>query len=503
MNKEMKFEMNGNRGFVATSSNVLTFEVQGIAEREEIIQSEYINLYSKYSADNISLRLEDYTVPMWGDRHNLYPQEVYSMTSENKLLPELIEKQVRFLFGKGPRIYREIITGDGDNKHRVRIPHYDSKINAWLESWEDKGHESYWEYLMNLIRDYYFVKTCVTKYHFNKGRRFDDPGSIDALSYVGSDEARLAAKGDFLNKRLKNKDCKYVIVGDWMNISRYVYDVFPRFDTSAPYKYPVAIAFNAEKTFTRWTYAFNEWFRGLYEWIKASNLTPRYINSYLKNALNAHVHVIIPGTWYNAQKTILQNICEQNLASDDETPLQAEYNGVKLLDSSGKPYRFYDTMMQDLINYELRKITSLMSGEGRNQGKLYATTKWGEDGWKFEDMPGKFKDYIDSLITFDKRADTVILAGKGISSSISNVENDGVISKSGSDVYYNYLLYIMQLTLDEYFITKEINRAIHLNFPGTKEQGVKLGFWIDIPAKQQETTASQRLTNTATADPTK
>ena len=501
--KDFVSQVNGSRGFAMSKSNVLTFEIQGISEREDITRSEYMTLYAKYSSDNITLRLQDYVVPMWGDRHNLYPQEVYSMTSENKLLPELIEKQVDFIFGKGPRLYTEIISGEDDKKRRVRIPYYDSNITNWLESWEEKGVDHYWVYLKNLITDYYFVKTCVSKYHFNRGRRIGADRPIDALSYVGCDEARLAAKGDFLTRRIKNKDCKYVIVGDWMNIARYQYEVYPRFDAAAPFANSAAIAFVTDKTFSKWVYAYNEWFKGLYEWIKASNLSPRYLNSYLKNALNAHVHVIIPGTWYNAQKSILENICQNNLMNSGEVPLQTEYKGVRLIDDAGKPYRFYDTMMNDLIQYELKRITELMSGEGKNQGKLYATTKWGEDGWKFEDMPGKFKEYMDAVISFDKRADQVILAGKGISSSISNVENDGVISKSGSDVYYNYLLYIMSLTLDEHFIMQEINRAIHLNFPYAKAKGVKLGFWIDIPAKQDEVTASQRLVNTATPDPAK
>ena len=90
--------------------------------------------------------------------------------------------------------------------------------------------------------------------------------------------------------------------------------------------------------------------------------------------------------------------------------------------------------MEQLIAHQLREITNLLSGEGANQGKLWASNKWGEDGWEFKEFPGKFKEYLESVILYDKRADQVILAGKGISASITNVENDGVISKSGSDV---------------------------------------------------------------------
>ncbi|MCL1942549.1 MAG: hypothetical protein FWF54_03245 [Candidatus Azobacteroides sp.] len=500
---EQKIEIKNGRGWAAVPScGVLTFEIQGIAEREDIRQKEYQNIYSKYITENHTMKIGDFIVPMWGEGHNLYPQEVFSTTSENKLFPEVIKKQVNFLFGKGPRLYREIIQGEGEKQRRVRIPVENQEIQDWLNSWEEAGYDHYWGYLRNLITDYYYVNTCISQYHFGVARRIrrqiGRELKILALSYVGSDEARLATKETDIRKRIKNADCKFIILGDWFNPNGYDFEVYNRFDPSDPFKYPTAIAFNSDKTFTKWIYAFNDWFKGLSEWIKASNLSPKYLNSYLKNALNAHIHVIIPGSWYIQQKEILQNICNENFTED--YPVQSEYRGVKLVDDKGEPIRFYETMVDRLIACELREITKMMTGEGKNQGKLWASTKWGEDGWEFKEFPGKFKEYFETVIAYDKRADQVILAGKGINSSITNVENDGVISKSGSDVYYNYLIYIASLTLDEYFVTKEINRAIHLNFPEAKKQDIRLGFWIDIPAKLQDTTPSERPNQTATAD---
>ena len=490
-----------NHGYASSSHGVATFEIQGYAEREDIRAKEYRTIYSKYAADRYHFQLEGgFTIPMWGDGHNLYPQEVYTTISENKLLPEVIRKKVHFLFGKGPRLYREVVVGEESHQRRVRVPVEDPEIMAWLESWEKKGQEHYWEYLKNVINDYYHVKTAVTKYHYNRGRRLGNQKPIDALSYVGSDQARLAFKGNFNFRQIKNQDCKYVIVGDWLNISNKQYDVFHRFSPAEPFKHPVAIAFNTDKTFSKWVYAYNDWFTGLLDWIKASNLSPKYLNSYLKNALNAHVHVVIPGTWYMQMKNTLEQICQTNLMGDPDIALETEFKGVSLVDSNGKPYRFSENMMEDLIANELRRITELMTGEGKNQGKMWASTKWGEDGWKFEEFPHNLKEYFTSVLDLDKRADQVILASLGMSSSITNVENDGVISKSGADVYYNWLIYVASLTLDEYFVMKEINRAIHLNFPRAEKEGIKLGFWIEIPAKQEDTTPSQRLSSTATPD---
>ena len=111
-------------------------------------------------------------------------------------------------------------------------------------------------------------------------------GSILALSYVGADEARLAMEENPIHKRVKQADCTFVAVGDWMLRTNGVdFEIYNRLDPANPFKYPNAIAFNSSKSFGKWVYAYNEWFAGLREWVKASNLTPRYLNSYLKNAL--------------------------------------------------------------------------------------------------------------------------------------------------------------------------------------------------------------------------
>ncbi len=501
-----EFHIENGRGFSNfQTGKVITFEVQGVAEREEIKRKEFLSLYSKYAHENNTMRLDGFIVPMWGDGHNLYPQEVFSTTSENKLLPEVISKQVKFLYGKGPRLYKEVVQGEGENKRRVHIPVENKEIQAWLDSWEEKGFDSYKDYLINLIRDYYYVNTCITQYHFNRSRRLALSSNgragmefpVAALSYIGADEARLAHNISNPKKRIKNVDCRFVAVADWMMPQSYEFQFFNRFDPKNPFKYETTIAFNAEKSFTKHIYAYNDWFKGLFDWIKASNLSPKYLNSYLKNALNAHVHVIIPGSWYAKHDEVFRQVCMENLSEI----VQTEYLGVSLIDSAGKALPYNSMMIEKAISIQLQQITEMMSGEGKNQGKLWASTKWGQDdGWEFKEFPGKFKDYFDSVISVDKRADQVIIAGKGISSSITNVENDGVISKSGSDVYYNYLIYVNTLTRPTDFICKEINRAIALNFPAAAAEGIKLGFWIDIPAKLQDTTPADRPQQTATAD---
>lgn len=478
----------------AKSGEVVMFTIDGLYDDDNERLDGYRRLYKPYMGENICVSIAGYYIPIWGELHNLYPQEVDALIRENKLLPGILRKQEDFLYGHGPYLYQEQIV---DGK-KIRVPVEDEQIQNWLDSWEQYGVDSYEDYLRQLIADYYRVRTCVTQYHFSQGRkiRWYQRGSILALSYVGADEARLAMEENPQFKRVKQSDCSYVAVGDWMlRGTGCQFDIYHRLNPADPFKYPNAIAFNGSKSFGKWVYAYNEWFAGLREWVKASNLTPKYLNSYLKNALNAHVHVKIPQAWVSVHENILKQLCATNIGSSDQKRWTYEYRGVKLIDPEKKlPYAFSQNMVDDLIANELEKITKLLSGEGKNQGKLYATTKVGQEGWEFVEFPSKFKDYFDSVISYDKRADQVTLAGIGINSSITNVENDGVISKSGADVYYNYVVYLNALSYPEKFVCREINRAIQLNFPHAVEQNIKLGFRIEVPVKQQETTPSDRIT---------
>lgn len=488
---ETTFIGNGLGYTRAKNGGVAVFQIDGLSDDEAERIDGYRRLYRPYIGENVCLSIDGYYVPIWGEHHNLYPQEVDALIRENKLLPGIMRKQEDFLYGHGPYLYQEQIV---DGK-KVRVPVEDEQIQNWLDSWENFGVDNYRDYLRQLIADYYRVHTCISQYLFTKGRVIPamQSGSILALSYVGADEARLAIDENPVHLRIKQSDCHYVAVGDWMLRGALGFDVYDRFDPANPYKHPNAIAFNGCKSFGKWVYAYNDWFTGLKEWVKASNLTPKYLNSYLKNALNAHVHVKIPQAWVVFHTDTLRSICQQNIASPKDKWVH-EYRGVKLVDDVKQlPYSFSQNMVDDLIANELEKITKLLSGEGKNQGKLYATTKVGQEGWEFSDFPSKFKEYFDAVIKYDERADKVTLAGIGISSSITNVENDGVISKSGSDVYYNYIVYLNALTYAEQFVCKEINRAIQLNFPHAVEQKIRLGFNIEIPVRQQETTPSDRI----------
>ena len=109
----------------------------------------------------------------------------------------------------------------------------------------------------------------------------------------------------------------------------------------------------------------------------------------------------------------------------------------------------------------------------------------------------KYKEYISTITDYDKRADEVITSSIGIDSSISNISKDGVISKSGADVYYNYLIYLhTNLPTAERVSTEAINWAIRINFPELYKRGFRVGLYTDVPARQEEVSTNDRLQNT-------
>lgn len=477
-----------SKGVCTYPGGMITFEIDGAPTSDSACIGTPEHIVRQYYNDSSTIEVAGVHVAPWGF-NNLYPQEVQTVISDHKLLPSVLEKQIQFLFGNGLMLYSKDADG---NKIRIHEP----MVEAWLDGFEAVTGESAEDYIIGLITDYYHVQTCTSKWHFSLARRIQGKMPVQALSYVGADACRLALDHQCINRRILNQDCQFVVVADWALVGQTDATVYNRFNPARPFANGSAISFNRRRNFSHDVYAANTWYGGLREWLKASNLTPKYLNSYLENALNAHVHCKIPKSWYDIQANTLEKLCQDNLyyAADPQNtrPLTEEYKGVRLLNDQGKPYQYSPDMVQQLVNNELKRISSMLSGE-KNQGKMYASLKLGNEAWEFEAMPGEFKEYFDAVIRFDERADKVTLAGVGINSSITNVENDGQISKSGSDVYYNYIIYLSSLPIAEEMVCRDLNRALKLNFAELYDKGIRFGLDIRIPGKLQDVSPSDRI----------
>ena len=161
---------------------------------------------------------------------------------------------------------------------------------------------------------------------------------------------------------------------------------------------------------------------------------------------------------------------------------------------------YTESLLDKYVHLELENLTNFLAGRGKNQGKTYATRSFmNENGdiekWQIDEIPQKYKEYIEALIAYDKRADMVLLSAKGIDPSISNITSDGAISKSGADAYYNYIIYLTQQSIPEDVVCADLNMALSINFPAQWSDGIRLGFHRPTVQRQQEISPANRLSN--------
>ena len=417
----------------------------------------------------------------------------------NRLLPSTIEKQIAILYGTGPRLFREEIKDDGLlSRHYI----HDTEIQNWLESWVENGlNNTYKEYLIKAIRSYYYSEGIYSKWHLSKGLSVGiKTVPVVGLEHISELRCRFATTKALSNKSdVEDKDFDLVGIGNWAKTASSNEILFyPRFNFNTPLKAPGAISYSKNANYDTDIYATNVFFAGIKSWISGCNATPDYINSFLENALSARHHVIIPNAWYNAKEKALMELCEIN---QERRAKGEELVTIKVGDKTLEIGEEYSSeLLEKYINMELENLTNFLAGRGKNQGKTYATRSFmneqgGIEKWEIAEIPQKYKEYIEALIAYDKRADNVILSAKGIDPSISNVTPDGSISKSGADTFYNYIIYLTQQSIPEEVVCRDINFALKLNFPKQYAEGVRIGFYRPIVQRQEDVTPSARMKN--------
>ena len=430
---------------------------------------------------------------------NLEPNTADDMISGNRLLPELIEKQCKILYGRGPMLHIDSISDKGEvQRHYV----CDERISAWLDSWKENGlPDSFETYINKAIRSYYYSEGIFTKWHLSRGQKAGITGSmpVAGLEHISELRCRLATSKNISGRTdLEDRDFNSVMVGNWVTGSSAEFKVYQRLDYTRPLSKNSVISYSKNPTHGQEIYATNVFFKGIKDWIRGCNLTPAYINSYLENALSARLHVIIPNAWISAKEQALQQLCEMNAKRkmDNQELITIQIGKQKM--EVGTEYS--EDLLSKYISLELKNFTEFMSGAGKNQGKVYATRSFindsgDEERWKIEEIPQKYKEFIEALLSYDKRADMVLLSAKGIDSSISNVSSDGIISKSGSDAYYNYMIYLTQQSIPEQIVCADVNYALKLNFPAEYARGIRVGFYRPTVKRQEDTAPDERMSN--------
>lgn len=476
----------GRLGYIKDGESVYTFQIGNSTTSPSIDLDAFPQLVTPPV-----LNFAGYKVYLMGNNNNL-PNEIKQMIGGNRLLPQLIEKQVTALFGQGPMVYK--LEYEDKKVHRNWTEQ--DQIQSWLDGWKAAGiRDDHMEFANKVIREYYHMESFWVKWRSARARLINGPIPIAGLEFLSNRRVRFATKQevDIFADDLEERDFEYAMVGNWLSANEKKFREYPVFNFTDPLQHQTSVSYHKNPSFGEEVYAYNSFYNGIKEWIIGSNLTPKYINTFLHYSLSAKLHIIIPDKWVENKRNMIKEYCEINKARQEAERTLLKPNDIEI----GTEYN--EHILTQYITAELRKITNYLSGAS-NQGKAYFSYSFGdgdaEQKIRFEEIPMKYKEYIEALGSYDKRADEVILASKGLDASISNISKDGVISKSGADVFYNYIIYLHNLPWAEYVCTQPFNQAIRINFPVLYKQGFRIGFYNPAPVRQEDTPPDQRLQNT-------
>lgn len=483
-----RIELYGNAGNYIADGNVLSFQ---IGEGQQLFNTAGMLIPQEnrsYLHEHQWLSVNGYQVCMRGANNNLC-DEVTTEIKQNRLLPRLYSKEIKMLYGNGPCAYMQTVEGGKMKREYTALPEWDE----WLNTWQERGMETTaQEFAKTNIKNFYYFGDFFCKFRFARGKRLGMM-PVAGIEPLENKHCRLATtRQDIAYEQINYSDFRHIAVGRW-SYGLGNYKIYPKFALSEVDNYLyAAVSHHREKSVDEF-YGVNETHQGARPYILGSNSTATYINSFLRNSLAAKIHIVIPNAWVVSKRSQLTKLCEENKLRKSKDKDLVKYNGIEI----GTEYR--ESLLVEYMRLELRKIGDYLSG-AENQGKAYSSISFmdasgHEQQWKIETIDLKYKEYIDSLIAYDKRTEEALLSSVGLDASISAVSKDGVISKSGSDSYYNYLIYIMSLTPEDEICAEPFNIALKLNFPNLYKQGYRIGFYREVPQRQEDISPKDRLNN--------
>lgn len=484
--KDFDSQVLGNVGVYADERNVLSFQMgsnpsdwfdPGFERQDSIIGSQ-----------QLWLSMNGYQIASRGS-NNALVEEIERDIEANRLLPRLYNKQMTILYGDGPMLYKKGIENNKVVKQWFEIKEVQASLNRWMLNGME---QDVYDFSKTNIKNYYYFRDFFVKSRISLGQSIGKM-PIAGLEALENKDCRLATtRSDAAISLIQYKDLRHISVGRWQ-YGGTQFSVYPRFDIRDVSNYNfAAVSHHREKSVGDF-YGNNETHQGTRAYIKGANKSADYINSFLRNSLAAKVHVIIPDSWVQAKRNQIMKICEENKKRGTENKDPLKFNGVDI----GSEYK--ESLIIAFINNELRKLSTYLTGT-ENQGKAYATYSYRtgqgkeEDRWRIENVDLKYKEYIESLIAYDRRADEVIATSVGFDASVSGIAKEGIISKSGSDLYYNYVMYLLSLTHDDEKCCEPLNQIyLQCNFPQLHAEGYRFGFYREIPSRQEEISPNNRI----------
>jgi hypothetical protein len=454
----MIIEYVGSGALVQSDKMAFTFEV-----KYDTVRDRYFDK-AKSSVDwdsNTFNFIGNYKVFPYGINNDL-PDVIKQVVKNNYIAPGILTKKTQLLWGVGPKLYTESFV---DGK-LVREWINDPEITNWLESW---GYE---DYLLKCCVDYHHVEGTFSKYELSKGSRIGK-NFINKIVHIAPDKARLSTLIDS-NSTVPT----HVITTDWNfnTIDALMeYKVYPVFDFLNPFQHRNSVLYSNMYSFCTDYYTIPDLY-GTMEWLKRSTATPLILKAFSKNAINMKYHIVSPAAFWDKKREDIQANC------------------VK----TGKEYN--ESMLVEYKEMLLNQISDVLTGE-ENVGKYLHTTKsitvmgtnLAEHGWEVKTIDQNIKDFVEAQIKISERSDYAVAGGLNLHGALGNISGKGT-ADSGSEQLYalkNYLL--TGIDIPEMIVMKPLNYAIRANFPNKK--GVKLGFYHNVPEKEQDIAPKDRIKN--------
>ena len=433
-----RIEVHGRVGNYISDAGIISFQM---GEGRELFDDTMFSMPWKSAPmlhEHHWLSVQGYNVCMRG-RNNTLCDEITHEIKQNRLLPRLYSKEIKMLYGHGPTVYMQTISGGKPQREWTDLP----DVSDWLHTWDERGLPTVEEFCKTEIKNYYYFGDFFAKWRFSRGKRIGVGMPVAGLEAMENKNCLLATtRRDVATALVDYSDFRFVAVGKWF-FGTGSYKIYPKFamNEASNYLY-AAISHHREKSVDEF-YGVNETHQGARPYIQGSNKTAIYINSFLKNSLAAKIHIIIPNAWVESKRNQIMKLCEENKKRLANKQPMIKYNGIEIGDE------LKESTVIEYIRQELGGSSAATSpGKQPRQGVQYVLLHGRqrprtvvEDREHRHEVQGVYQ----AMIAYDKRTREALLSSVGLDASISAVSKDGVISKSGSDAYYNYLIYIMSL----------------------------------------------------------
>jgi hypothetical protein len=453
----MRVQSFGDYGIVHAKNNY-SYEISG-QDRSEI-EDAYKSRFNKLTWEDMPLTVGQFKVIPFGFDNQL-PIEIRETIGKHNLAPRIFTKRKFLTWGNGPILYTLKLEGGKIVKEYIE----DKEVLNWLKSW------NYERYLQAAIEDFNHTEGHFTKVQMAKSFRLGKP-FISSLEHLSVNICRLGY-------RLLDQEEKptHVLVGKWHKMSWKDYKAYHLLDKSNPTEHRTSVSYDNLYSFATDSYSQPD-VVGSLPWIRRSIAIPVILQALSENSLHIKWHVISPAKYWDEMRSRMQQEC------------------------SLKGQLYNEQMLEDRKEEIFGQLSEMLSGEV-NVGKFWASEKVievigttvAEHKWELIPMDQKIKDFVDAQLAIASAANFQTIAGLGLHQALANIAAEGK-SDSGSEQLYalkNYML--TEVALPETIITQTLNQAIAINWPN---KNIKVGFWRDMPEREQDVTSKDRITNANT-----